>query len=89
MRRLLPGLCLGVILAGSARAGEATGVGSVAPKDAAIHCEVAEVNPVTGHVSCIRPLGAPVEAPEATEDAPCKPDRREAAAWTWHPKCRG
>ena len=24
-------------------------------------CEVAEVNPVTGHVICIKPLGAPVE----------------------------
>ena len=26
-------------------------------------CVTAEINPVTGHVLCIEPLGAPVEAP--------------------------
>jgi len=30
---------------------------------AASTCRKAEVNPVTGHVLCIDPLGAPVEAP--------------------------
>jgi hypothetical protein len=38
-------------------------------------CEVAEVNPVTGHVICIKPLGAPVERPPAEAAAPCNPDQ--------------
>jgi hypothetical protein len=50
-------------------------------------CQVAEVNPVTGHVLCLRPLGAPVEAPKADELAPCKPDSRKDEAWTWGTKC--
>ena len=49
-------------------------------------CEVAEVNPVTGHVICIKPLGAPVERPPAAAAAPCNPDQR-SGAWTWGPKC--
>jgi hypothetical protein len=68
------------MLAGVAQAEEAAPV-------AAATCQVAEVNPVTGHVFCIKPLGAPVEAPEASETAPCKPDRGKDAAWTWGPKC--
>ena len=48
---------------------------------AASKCLKAEVNPVTGHVLCIDPIGAPVEPPPAAE-IPCKPDQRtnEASA---------
>jgi len=49
-------------------------------------CEVAEVNPVTGHVSCIKPLGAPVEPPPAEAAAPCNPDQARGQ-WTWGPGC--
>lgn len=49
-------------------------------------CEVAEVNPVTGHVSCIKPLGAPVDPPPAEAAAPCNPDQARGQ-WTWGPGC--
>lgn len=47
-------------------------------------CKRAEVNPVTGHVLCIDPLGAPVAPPPKAD--PCKHDR-EDADWTWAPGC--
>ncbi|MET0667030.1 MAG: hypothetical protein ABWZ01_00775, partial [Methyloceanibacter sp.] len=34
-------------------------------------CQVAEVNPVTGHVFCIKPQGAPVEPPPEDIAPPC------------------
>lgn len=49
-------------------------------------CEVAEVNPVTGHVICIKPLGTPVERPPAEAAAPCNPDQARGQ-WTWGPGC--
>ena len=48
-------------------------------------CVTAEINPVTGHVFCINPLGAPVEAPPEEAKAPCKQDSR--GQWTWSPNC--
>lgn len=51
-------------------------------------CLKAEVNPVTGHVLCIDPIGAPVDPPPAVALPPCKPDERSDAAWTWGPKCK-
>ena len=50
-------------------------------------CKKAEINPVTGSVLCIDPLGAPVEAPPPEAAAPCKPGRHEGEAWTWGPAC--
>jgi hypothetical protein len=52
---------------------------------AAQTCLKAEVNPVTGHVLCINPLGAPVEAPPPAE--PCQPHAYAAEAWSYGPKC--
>ncbi len=72
-------------LAGDTEAGAAAEPGQAAAQK----CQVAEVNPVTGHVFCIKPLGAPVEAPKASESEPCKPQTRENAEWTWRPKCKG
>jgi hypothetical protein len=46
-------------------------------------CVTAEINPVTGHVFCIDPLGAPVEAPPEEAKLPCKQDSR--GQWTWSP----
>ena len=48
-------------------------------------CVTAEINPVTGHVLCINPLGAPVEAPPEEAKMPCKQDSR--GQWTWSPNC--
>jgi len=52
---------------------------------AAQTCLKAEVNPVTGHVLCINPLGAPVEAPAPAEL--CQPHAHAAEAWSYGPKC--
>jgi hypothetical protein len=49
-------------------------------------CEVAEVNPVTGYVGCIKPLGAPVDPPPAEAAAPCNPGQARGQ-WTWGPNC--
>jgi hypothetical protein len=57
--------------------------------EAAPKCRKAEVNPVTGHVLCLDPLGAPVDPPPAAELPPCKPDERSGEVWTWGPKCKG
>ena len=54
---------------------------------AAQKCLVAEVNPVTGSVYCIKPLGAPVDPPP-TADAPCTKDPRFKGQWTWGPNCK-
>ncbi|MFD0988345.1 hypothetical protein [Methyloligella solikamskensis] len=53
-------------------------------------CEIAEVNPVTGHAICIKPIGAPVEMPppeeEVSED--CQPGDESTEDWSWSSKCR-
>jgi hypothetical protein len=53
---------------------------------APVKCQVAEVNPVTGHVNCIKPLGAPVAPPPAEAAAPCNPDQARGQ-WSWGPNC--
>lgn len=53
-----------------------------------LKCLKAEVNPVTGHVLCINPLGAPVEAPPPTVAAPCKENPRAEGDWSYSPNCR-
>lgn len=50
-------------------------------------CKRAEINPVTGNVFCIDPLGAAVEPPPPEDAPPCKPDQRADADWTWVPTC--
>jgi hypothetical protein len=49
-------------------------------------CKTAEVNPVTGHVFCIDPLGAEVEAPPEDVRPGCKPEQSRGQ-WTWAPNC--
>jgi hypothetical protein len=48
-------------------------------------CRTAEINPVTGSVICIDPIGAPVEAPPEAA-LPCKPEQSRGQ-WTWAPSC--
>ena len=48
-------------------------------------CVTAEINPVTGHVLCIDPLGAPVEAPPDAK-LPCKPEDARGQ-WSYGPNC--
>jgi hypothetical protein len=76
---------IAIILLGlAAMAGPALAETSTAAAPA--KCEVAEVNPVTGFVSCIKPLGAPVDPPPAQAAAPCNPDQARGQ-WTWGPNC--
>ena len=56
-------------------------------KSATETCRKAEVNPVTGHVFCFDPIGAPVEAPPAAAETPCRADAHSGDAWSWSPKC--
>lgn len=62
---------------------------SAEPADQAAQakCEVAEVNPVTGHVFCIKPPGAPVEPPPEDIAPPCDP-AASRGQWSWEPTCR-
>lgn len=56
-------------------------------------CERAEINPVTGHTFCIKPLGAPVEAaPKAwlkscDEASADKEKSKPGEPWTFRPNC--
>ena len=79
MWRAMMSILAGVALAGAAAA-ETSGE-AAQPK-----CLKAEVNPVTGHVLCIEPLGAPVEAPPAEAMEPCKPED-ERGQWSYRPNC--
>jgi hypothetical protein len=49
-------------------------------------CLKAEINPVTGQVLCIDPLGVPVEPPPPEAALPCKPEQSRGQ-WTWAPSC--
>jgi hypothetical protein len=50
-------------------------------------CRTAEVNPVTGHVFCIDPLGAKVEAPPSDALSPCAPLKHDGD-FTYAPNCK-
>ena len=79
MMRVTIGVLLGTALIAGAAAAEST-----APK-AEPKCLTAEINPVTGHVLCINPLGAPVEAPPDAK-LPCKPEDARGQ-WSYGPNC--
>lgn len=49
-------------------------------------CRKAEINPVTGHVLCIDPLGAPVEALPEEAKPRCKPEEARGQ-WSYGPAC--
>jgi hypothetical protein len=55
-------------------------------RTAQAECRRAEINPVTGHVFCIDPRGAPVEAPPEELRPECKPDEARGQ-WSWGPNC--
>jgi hypothetical protein len=74
--RTLCAMVIGMALIASAE--------SAAPK-AEPKCLTAEINPVTGHVLCINPLGAPVEAPPDAK-LPCKPEDARGQ-WSYGPNC--
>jgi hypothetical protein len=80
IRRVVVGVLLGLTLTAAAAAAE-NSEQAAQPK-----CKKAEINPVTGHVLCIDPLGAPVE-PLPLEAAPnCKPEDARGQ-WSYGPAC--
>ena len=90
-RQVLTGLAFaGSLAATAALAGAFAANGDGNPTStAAPTCRKAEVNPVTGHVLCIDPLGAPVEAPPTSTELPCRPNANKGdGAWTWGPRCK-
>ncbi len=72
---------LGVVLAAGASVGAETKDEGTSPA-----CKTAEINPVTGHVMCIDPLGAAVDAPPEYIAPPCDADQSRGQ-WTWAPNC--
>jgi len=65
-----------------------TGVGIMdapAADEGAPACKTAEVNPVTGHVFCIDPLGAEVAPPPDSMKPKCEEESR--GQWSWGPNC--
>jgi hypothetical protein len=80
MARVLSGVLFGLASMASVAAAE-TSEPAAPPK-----CEMAEINPVTGHVLCIKPLGAPVEAPSPEAKAPCKHEDARGQ-WSYGPAC--
>lgn len=70
-------LFIAAIVPAAAETGEQT---------ADVKCRKAEINPVTGHVLCIDPRGAPVEAPPETLRPECKPEEARGQ-WSWGPAC--
>jgi hypothetical protein len=81
MRFFVMSILAGMALAGVAAAAETS------DKAAQPKCVTAEINPVTGHVFCIEPLGAPVEPPAPEAALPCKPEEARGQ-WSWGPACK-
>jgi hypothetical protein len=78
MMRIVGTMLLGAVLS--------CGASIAAESDAeAPPCKTAEINPVTGHVFCIDPLGVAVEAPPSSTKPKCAEDSR--GQWTWSPNC--
>jgi hypothetical protein len=78
MMRIVGMMMLGAVLT--------CGASAAAESDAeALPCKTAEVNPVTGHMFCIDPLGGTVEAPPDNMKPTCETQPR--GQWTWAPNC--
>ena len=76
MRTAIACISVGVLLATAS---------ALAKPAAAPTCKTAEINPVTGHVFCIDPIGAPVEAPPESVRPECEAKSR--GQWSWAPNC--
>ena len=86
MSRVTMDVSAGLMFAAVVLAG---GIASAAPAEPAAKpkCLKAEVNPVTGHVLCIEPLGAAVEPPPPEAALPCKKPEDARGQWSYSPNC--
>jgi hypothetical protein len=75
-----------MVLIGAALAGGSTLAAEPQEQTADAKCRKAEINPVTGHVLCLDPRGAPVEAPAEALRPECKPEEARGQ-WNWGPNC--
>jgi hypothetical protein len=75
-----------MVLIGAALAGGSTLAAEPQEQTADAKCRKAEINPVTGHVLCLDPRGAPVEAPAESLRPECKPEEARGQ-WRWGPNC--
>jgi hypothetical protein len=64
----------------------AAAAGETAEQGPQPQCRKAEINPVTGHILCIDPLGAPVEPPPDAAKPACKPEEARGQ-WSYGPGC--
>jgi hypothetical protein len=86
MQKVTGMIALGVAMwAGMATAGM---LNQGVQKAGAPTCQVAEVNPVTGHTECIKPLGAPVETLPPSEAPPCPANWLSDGTWRYQPNCK-
>lgn len=85
MTRMLTLMLFGTTLVAMNVAGMTFVSDARADDEAKPACKTAEVNPVTGHVFCIDPIGAPVETPPDSMKPECEEQSR--GQWTWAPSC--
>jgi hypothetical protein len=85
----------GTAAAGSgANSGASSGTSSGASAPAAEanaqkpKCQVAEVNPVTGHAVCVKPVGAPVEQPSSDLLQTCDSSHASDPDFSFGPNCK-
>ncbi len=63
------------------------------PANAKTKCKVAEVHPITGHLECVDPPGAPIEQPKERILPPCPPEKagdakdKKKQEWVVHTNC--
>jgi hypothetical protein len=77
-----------IVLIGAGLAASTATAPAAEPQEqtADVKCRKAEINPVTGHVLCLDPRGAPVEAPAEALRPECKPEEARGQ-WSWGPNC--
>lgn len=75
-KTLLAAAILSLMLTAPLRADD---TGKTAKPATKSKCRVAEVHPITGHLECVDPPGAPIEQPKERVLPPCPPEKKAAS----------